>query len=235
MDETVPVRALTKKQLEILDLLYRFRFATNQLLATSLNVKYAHKINERLKPLLEKQYIGRNFSPDYHLHGKPAIYFLMPNGIKAIRATVKEEYSSQVLHNAYKDKMAKDRFINRCLDVFEVYTKLAKVYGEKLEYFAKSELYHYEDFPDPRPDAYFRIDKGQEEGQYFLEIMDPTQPDFALKRRIKQYIEYAEGGDWEDATGTPLPAILLICGINYALRLCRSPDRPIWSRALDNV
>jgi hypothetical protein len=188
----------TTKQLEILDLLYRFRFATNPLLASALNVKLPHKINERLQVLVQREFVGRNYKREYHLNRQPASFYLLPKGIKALRATGDEKYSQMVLHNTYKDKKAKARFITRCLDIFEVYVKVRKEYGGNLQFFTKSELYHYEDFPEPRPDAYFRVQKGQEELQFF-------------KRRIKQYIEYAEGGDWEDATGTSLPAILLIC------------------------
>jgi hypothetical protein len=201
----------TTKQLEILDLLYRFRFATNPLLASALNVKLPHKINERLQILVQREFVGRNYKPEYHLNRQPASFYLLPKGIKALRATGDEKYSQMVLHNAYKDKNAKARFITRCLDIFEMYRKLREVHGGDLEFFTRSELYHYEDFPEPRPDAYFRISKGQEELQFFLEVMDTTQPDFAHKRRIKQYIEYAESGDLEDATGTSLPTILLIC------------------------
>jgi hypothetical protein len=201
----------TTKQLEILDLLYRFRFATNSLLASALSVKLPHKINERLQVLVQREFVGRNYKPEYHINRQPASFYLLPKGIKALKSTGEEKYSQMVLHNVYKDKNAKGRFISRCLDIFEVYAKLREEYGESLQFFTRSELYHYEDFPEPRPDAYLRVTRDQEELQFFLEIMDTTQPDFALKRRIKQYIEYAEGGDWEDATGTSLPTIVLIC------------------------
>jgi hypothetical protein len=204
-------RSLNSKQLDILDLLYRFRFATNHLLAVTLNVKYAHKMNERLRVLIDQDYIGRNYGPDYHLRGQSASYYLLPKGINALKATGNEKYAIQVLHNTYKDKNAKDRFISRCLTVFEIFTRLNDKHNNKLQFFTKSELYHYEDFPDPRPDAYFRLNEGNNETQYFLEVLDTTQPDFALKKRIKQFIEYAEGGDWEDATGTPLPTVVLVC------------------------
>jgi hypothetical protein len=43
-----------------------------------------------------------------------------------------------------------------------------------------------------------------------MEVFERTTPAFAINRRIKQFIDYYEGGDWE-ATDSDFPVILILC------------------------
>lgn len=202
-------KRLNTKQLSILDTLYRFRFGTTDLLAKALNVKTKNKMNERLKVLLDQEYIGRHYEPSYRLLGKHASYFLLPKGIKALRR-VEDKYDDAVLHNIYKDKSASEQFINHSLAVFSTYCELKAKYGESLRYFTKSQLGKYEYFPKPLPDAYVRIQRKDEEVQYFIELLEVRRPFFIAARKFKHYTEYSETGEWED-TGTTLPFIVFLC------------------------
>ena len=202
-------KRLNTKQLSILDTLYRFRFGTTDLLAKALNVKTKNKMNERLKVLLDQEYIGRHYEPSYRLLGKHASYFLLPKGIKALRE-IEDKYDDAVLHNIYKDKSASEQFINHNLAVFNTYCELKAKHGESLRYFTKSQLGQYEYFPKPLPDAYVRIQKENKEVQYFIELLETQRPFFISARKLKHYVEYSETGEWED-TGTVLPTIALLC------------------------
>ncbi len=51
---------------------------------------------------------------------------------------------------------------------------------------------------------------GNETKRYFLEVFDETVPIFVQNRRINQYINYFENGDWDD-TGSDFPTILFVC------------------------
>jgi len=67
---------LTKKQLEILTLLYRFRFLNRSQIQQLLNHKKISRINLWLKDLYYKKIIGRNYSNRLGDNIKPAIYYL---------------------------------------------------------------------------------------------------------------------------------------------------------------
>src|SRR5437868_3895445 len=133
-------RPLNKKQLDILRLLYRFRFVTTNLLTQALQTKSKIKMNERLKILLDQEYIGRNFSPEYHLLRKHASYYLLPKGIDALKQIPDNTFDTSILRNIRKDKAASDQFIDYCLGVFDVYCQLKTVYGDSLHFFTKSQL-----------------------------------------------------------------------------------------------
>lgn len=201
-------KTLNTKQLSILDLLYLFRFGTTELLAEALEGSKI-KMNERLKVLLEQDYIGRNYEPEYRLLRKHASYYLLPKGIKVLRGTG-DNYDSNILHSIYKDKSASEQFINHSLAVFRAYCQLKNKYGDSLRFFTKSKLTQFEYFPNPLPDAYIRLESEHGEKQYFLEILQSTRPYFVSVRKARRYVTYAEEGEWED-TGTDLPSIVLIC------------------------
>ena len=205
-------RPINDHQLAILNLLYRFRFTTTELLAQCLDVKHKNKMNQRLKVLLDQEYIGRNFKPSYHLSGRHASFYLLAKGISALKQVPEGKYVPSVLNNLYKDRTASERFINHWLEVFSLYCSMKGKYGERLRFFSRTELARFEYFPKQRPDGYIRLASGKKERQYILEVLDSTQPFFVQINMIKKYIEYAEEGDWEEATGSELPIVLLVCG-----------------------
>lgn len=224
--------ALTTKQLAILDLLYRFRFTTSQLLAQSTNTN-KDIINKRLKLMMELNYIGRNFEPEYHLLRKHATYYLLPDGIKALKQVSDKKYSSKVLRTMAREGDKSDPFINHHLAVFSVYCTLRAMYGDELRFFTKSQLTTFEHYPQPLPDAYVRIGDGDDERQFFLDVLHESQPFFVATRKVMQYVIYADEGrrGWERETDTALPSVLLICDSPSLKKRLQKKMR----RAADNI
>jgi DNA-binding HxlR family transcriptional regulator len=203
---------LTTKQLALLTLTYRFRFTTSSLLSQATHISQ-NTINKRLKLLLEQEYLGRNYKPSYKLQGKPASYYLLPKGIKALKQLNEPtKYSSTILRNINKDKDASERFINHSLDVLSVYCTLKAQHGHKLQFFTKSQLASYPHFPQPLPDAYLRLSHGEGKTQFFLDVFQ-EHPFFLVTRKVKQYAAYvdAQKDEWVEITNTSLPAALLVC------------------------
>ena len=163
--------------------------------------------------MMALKYIGRNFEPEYHLLRKHASYYLLPGGIKALRQVPDAKYSRKILRNIYNDKDAKDPFINHQLDVLGVCCSLQEMYGDELRFFTKSQLITFEHYPQPLPDAYIRLGDGDNERQFFLDVLHEAQPFFISTRKVMQYVTYAGDGreEWEQETGTSLPSVLLIC------------------------
>jgi DNA-binding MarR family transcriptional regulator len=202
---------LNTKQLALLRLLYRFRFATSAHLAIALGLKLS-TINQRLQILLDQKYIGRNYDGNYKIHGKPAEYYLLPNGIAALKQYMRDKCDDKVLHNIYKDKNAKPSSIAHSLDVFSVYCSLKERYGDKLRFFSKSQIYSYKHFPAQLPDAFIRLDVNGKQKEFFLEVIDPNKPFFLYVGKVRRYIEYSDDSSWQDAMKTKMPTVLVVSG-----------------------
>jgi hypothetical protein len=179
-------RPLNSKQLDILRLLYRFRFVTSNLLTPTLKLKDPSKTNQRLRILTDQKYIGRRYKSEYRLLGKPASYHLLPDGIKALKQIPDNKFSAAVLHNIRKDFDASDQFIDRQLGVLSTFCHLSAQYGVGLRFFTQSELRKYSYFPKPLPYAYIRLRMGDSEKQFFLEVINDSQPFFKAIGRIKR-------------------------------------------------
>lgn len=122
---------ITKKQEEIVTLIYQYRFINRKQLQRFLNHKDARRINTWLKDLVEKKYLGRIYSHKLLENTKPAIYYLNNNGIIWIRYEKGMEYGADAeqleikyLKKFYEDKHASVTFINHCITIFEFYLQL---------------------------------------------------------------------------------------------------------------
>lgn len=205
-------RKLNAEQLEVLELLYKFRFGSNDLFAQYFGKKDRSFVFKRLSILLEQGLIGKRFDSSLRLLGKPAAYYLEPAGARALQEQRDPDKPEINIKAIYKDKTVKDDFVWQCLDIFAAYNRLRAEYGDRLKFFTRAN-FNYEQFdyfPQPLPDAYIRLRLGGEEKQFFLDFYYDNQPSIASVKKIKKYVEYAEGGDWDD-TGTPLPVILAVC------------------------
>lgn len=105
---TIPKHySLTTKQQTILNLLYRFRFATSEQLSRALNITKA-STNKRLKLLLEQEIINRKYNRISREH---AAYYLSAKGIDELKRISKQKYLSKVLRNARRDGENSAQFI----------------------------------------------------------------------------------------------------------------------------
>jgi protein involved in plasmid replication-relaxation len=200
---------LNTKQLALLRLLYRFRFATSHHLSTALDIKQ-DTLNQRLQILLDQEYIGRHYDGQYKIHGKPAEYYLLEPGIAALKQRAPDKCDNKVLHNLYKDKFARPSFVAHSLEVFTVYCLLKQRYGDALRFFTASQIHSTSYFPKQRPDAFIRLDAEGERKEFFLEVIDPNKPFFSYVGKVRRYIEYAGAETWAEGAGTRLPKILVV-------------------------
>lgn len=225
----VSLGRITKQQLAILKLIHGFRFVSTKHVQAQLGKRQLQQAQQRLNTLLDKHYIGRNFSSKDRLTGTYSSYYLLPDGIKLLK---RDRFTSdkRVFHNIYKDKTASSRFIRHQLGIGDIYLEFKRLYAEdeRLDFMTKSQIlsnfdYDYEDNPDnghwyeflpePLPDALVTIFAEDYSGQeYFLEYLEDSVPFFVYRNRIKFYEQYAEEGTWQDAIGpSPTPPILLVC------------------------
>jgi hypothetical protein len=207
MPEPKRRKKLNDEQIEVLKLLYKFRFGSNNLIAQYFGKKDRSFVFKRLSILLEQGLIGKRFDSSYRIQGRPAAYYLLPAGARVLQEKSDEEIN---IKSIYKDKTVSETFISHCLDILAVYIQLKLQYGNKLKFFTKSQLVSFDYFPSPLPDAYLRLKTEGVEKQFFLDIYHDNQPFFKVVRNIKKYVEYAESGEWE-TTESDLPAVLAVC------------------------
>jgi len=214
-------KPLNKLQLRLLGSMYKFRFVTAGLIASSSGAN-VRVINTRLKVLLDQEYIGRNYDSSYRIKGRQASYYLLPKGIKALS---KQDFTiPKVINSLYRDKQASDDFINHQLGVFRIYVELKRLYPDTFHFFSRSELKKFDDdevFPEKLPDTYLRRIKPSKAqstpANLFLDYYETSKPFYQHRARIKKYIEYAEEEGWQDGLSSA-PAILMVCETKPLMR-----------------
>ena len=77
---------LTFEQMDVLELVYKFRFINRRQIQKILGHKHPRRINVWLKKLVENNYLGRIYSHKLLENTKPAIYYLNNEGISWVRA-----------------------------------------------------------------------------------------------------------------------------------------------------
>jgi hypothetical protein len=202
-------QAVTKGQLEVLNLLLNFRYGTNDLFAAYFGKKDRSFVHKRMAILLKRGLIGRRFDKSYRLHGKPGAYYLTAEGARLLQAEDDKEIN---IKSIYKDKELSEQFVRYSLELLAIYNRLRPQYGDNLHFFTRTFLKHedFEYFPQPLPNAYIVLKGYGQEKQFFLEVLHDDQPWFVAVRKILQYIKYEEDGDWAEA-GTNFPTILMVC------------------------
>ncbi len=206
MEQTTP------KQLNILLLLYRFRFLNRIQIQKLLNHKDPRRINTWLKDLTTKNIIGRKYSTKLLANTKPAIYHLATKS-RAILLS-QPAINEKLLKRVYREKTRSDKLINHCLLVADLYfllDKQAQTNKTKLHFYTKTDLVTHYYLPYKRPDAYIAIESRRQTKRYFLEIIDEGTPRFMIRSKINQYIEYFQANTWQDRTNHPNPTMLFVC------------------------
>lgn len=201
-------RKLNNEQLAILKLLFKFRFITRPSITKLFASSHpGMDVYRKLQVLEKRGLIAKRFDSSYRLLGKPAAYYLLPDGLRKLQDDKESTESKARIKAIYKDKSVSEQFIQECLDIFDVYIAM-QAKDTNLKFFTKADLSHedYEYFPQPLPDAYIRHRDGR---QYFLQLHHEYRPFFVATRVVKQYMDYFENGVWDD-TGTDFPMVLFV-------------------------
>lgn len=214
--------SITPKQQEILFHLYTFRYLNRHHIQHLLNHKDSARINKWLTDLTNKHYIHQIYSNTYGENTKPAIYYLGNNSITILKNN--PNVTPERLVKVYKERGRTNRFISHCQLVADVYISFdteAKATGKTLYFYAKTELLDHEYLLKPVPDAYIALEHKKTTKRYFLDIFDDNTPRFAIRKRINDFSNYAESGEWEEATDHPFPNILFVFTTDQLKNYCK--------------
>ncbi|HSX15905.1 MAG TPA: replication-relaxation family protein [Candidatus Saccharimonadales bacterium] len=209
-------KALNPEQLRVLYALYKFRFGTTDLLASTMSKPVTRRyMNERLRILCEQEYIARRYNSSYRLQARFASYHLLPKGIEVLKQRNEPNvFNPLALKNMRNDANVSERFARHCLSIFTAYSKILEIYGDGFKFFTKSYLLSpsFAYFPKPKPDAYIWFEKDEVTGKvrhYLMECFDDTMPQSIMKKRIEYLVEHADSSEW--TTSSAYPTVLLVC------------------------
>lgn len=206
---------LTPKQQAILKLLYKYRFLNRIQIQTLLKHKDKRRIISWLKDLRDKQYVDWHYNAnDFIAKSQPGIYYLSLNGIRYLRSL--NTYLNEKLRKRYREPGRTQIFINRCLLIVDCCITLQAKSNNGLKYTCVLPS----DYIDPnseynflselKPSLCFIKEDNDQTTIYLLEVFDPLMPRYAVRKRIKDYVEYLASGDWQDEAGHDDPPVILI-------------------------
>lgn len=212
---------ITKRQEQIVDLVFKFRYINRHQIQKILNHKDPKRINAWLKDLVEKGYLGRIYSHKLLENTKPAIYYLNNNGILFIKNTKGGEYGNheeleqKYIKKFYQDKSASEIFINHSISICQLYIQLKELEKtkENSEYCiqTKTEMWiekqienEKEDFTTIKeyiPDLHIEEFTNPENENihssvFFFTLFDAHVPRYAIRYKIDQYIKLHDEGNW---------------------------------------
>jgi len=211
---------ITQKQYTILKLLYRFRFLNRLQIQILLHHKYHKRINDWLKDLNQKNYLGKIYSTKLGQNNKPAIYCI---GLNAIRYLKTQDYPTDQLQKLYREDERSQDCIDKYILLAEICLDMQNKTDDKTKYSAATKS----DFADKyskfnflaiiAPDLVFLKDSDGMKKYYLLEIFEPTLPQYSIRKKIKQYFDFYFSNAWEDNTQETFPTLLLVCSTTPAL------------------
>lgn len=198
-------KKLNSKQIEVLQILYKFRFATAELISIYQEQSKQYT-NVRLKILEEQKYVGKNYDSSYKIQRRSATYYLLPDAIKLLKKD--PELDAKGLHLLYYNRRAKPVFVSHHLRLMRLCIKLENLYGADLALYTSTELAELKNFPSPRPDLLLSFS-----GKYAnlqdatLDLLESTTSLDRHRRRIIHYLNHTEQGGWNGDS----PKLLLVC------------------------
>lgn len=204
---------LNDEQLEVLELLYKFRFGSNNLIAEYFGKKQRGFVFKRLKILQEQGFIGKRFDSSYRMQAKPAAYYLLPAGARKLQERREPNDKDEININAvYKDKTVSEDFIGHSLGIFTIFNQLKAQYADEITFSTKRDLANYENFPDPLPDAFLLFETKESTGHFFLEVFEESERYylFSVAKKIRRYMTFKESNEWA-VIATDFPKILFVC------------------------
>lgn len=213
-------RPLTGIQIELLELVYTFRFVTVELTRNYFaDTNPGMDVFRRLETLENQGLIAKGYVDNYHLLHKPVVYYLLPAGLRKLseRRDEDDERAFNV-KTIYRDGAMSEPFIQHCLAIFDLYNRLTARYGDTLEFLTKRDQAGLEKLPKHKPDIYAILGSGKNQKHYFIDLFDgDTHLDIEATKKAKRYLAYLQSGEW-DILASPLPIIIFVCNTDEACR-----------------
>lgn len=211
---------LNQGQIDILELLYKYRFSSRQLLLESLGEEVGtdNNVYQKLVVLMKHDLVFHRYDPRLKLLGVPYAYSLTPKGLRALQALPDHTYiTDAVIKGWYRNKTVDQKFVNRTMAIHK-YTNLLKRHYPSLKVFTQRDLAKFSYFPKHLPDAVLSLPIEEKAPlRFFFDIIPAGMPRKALDGKLMNYCAFFEDGGWE-VTKSDNPAVLLVASNGRAER-----------------
>ena len=257
---------LTPRQQTILVLLYKYRFLNRIQIQTLMSHKDYKRINVWLADLRENHYVEWIYSTDFLEKSKPGIYYLGLNGIRWLKEH--QDHPIAEFQKRYRESSRSQEFIDQCMLVANCCISMDdKIATNNTT--GKSSIHYSDttqaDYADP-DNGYHFLNESElispqlcyeksvetkddvEATTYLLEVIEATMPRYRVRKRLKNYIEYLEDGEWQDETDEdePNPVVMFVCpnlaGMIYCKRATKrlleekwDEDIGLWFTTTDKI
>lgn len=203
---------ITNKEKEIIKTVLQFRFQDRSHLQQILNHKDKKTIQFWLNNLVRNKYLIR----DEEKLGKKdyPVYYMGASGIRFLKTLGTVDFN--LLRNLYREKKHSPAFVSHCLFLADICLTFKKLSSEPIAF----SCYTFSDYSSPLSPFSFLTDlkpaiiverEEKENTSYLLfEIIPATFPFYRMKKRIRDYLQFLQNGDWEIQTRTPLPEVFFV-------------------------
>jgi hypothetical protein len=209
---------ITKRQEDILVLLYLYRFLDRTQIQQFLRHKSKSYVISLLADLRAKDYIQGIYYKSFADNIKPAIYFVSLAGIRYLKA--RGDCSPSVLKRLYAESQTSEDFTRRCILRAEIALELAAAdpslgafdFTTPSGYAEAGSICHFLVDSPIAPDLVVIREKEGEHTSFLIEIWPDSLPSRAVATRLRQYEAFADSGDWTYQLNLDLPRLLICCG-----------------------
>jgi hypothetical protein len=196
------------------------------------------RINAWLADLRDNQYVEWIYSTDFLEKSQPGIYYLGLNGIRWLKENV--DHPIEEFRKRYREPSRSKGFIDQCLLVADCCIAMEKKsaanndtskgsinyeYVTQADYADLDNYYHFLNESELiRPQLCY--EKAVETKNdvtatmYLLEVFESTLPRYRVRRRLKNYIQYLEDGEWQDMDESN-PIAMFVCPTLTDLIYCK--------------
>lgn len=213
---TIPY--ITPKQQEIIKLHYQYRFINTKQIQSFLKHKDKKTINIWLKDLREKHYLEWDYSTKFGENTKPAIYHAGINGIRFLKA--QDDYSMAVIQKLYRDGKREEQFIQSCILIAGTCLNLIRKstntsdatfsFETASDYAKENSRFNFLTETAVEPSLCFIKQKNSKKTYYLVNVFDATLPTYRIRKKLKNYYDFYQSGEWENNITKIFPIILLI-------------------------
>lgn len=214
---TIPY--ITPKQQEIIKLHYQYRFINTKQIQNFLRHKDKKTINMWLKDLREKHYLEWDYSTKFGENTKPAIYHTGINGIRYLKT--QSDYSMDIIQKLYRDGKREEPFIQRCILIADACLNLIKKststtdvtfsFETASDYTNENSRFHFLIETEIEPSLCFIKQKNSKKTYYLVDIFDINLPNYRIRKRLHNYYDFYQSGEWENNITKTFPILLFIC------------------------
>lgn len=210
---------ITPKQQEIIKLHYQYRFINTKQIQNFLRHKNKKTISVWLKDLKEKHYLEWDYSTKFGENTKPAIYHTGINGIRFLKT--QDDCSMEVIQKLYRDGKREESFKQQCILIADASlnfiskstdtSNITFSFETASDYAIENSRFHFLAEIEVEPSLCFIKQRSNKKTYYLVDVFDATIPNYRIRKRLRNYYDFYQSGEWENKMTKTFPVILFIC------------------------